>query len=140
VVSGKDLAGHAMNYEWEFTTTNLLMVGGKVVDENGAPIQGAVISMNGTTVATTDAEGNYSFEILPGTYTLTVKREGYDEASKQVVVSDGQSGTGTNAVIVQLIKAKGSDLSMLLGGVAIIAVAILAIAFVAARRRASRKP
>jgi len=51
-------------------------ISGKIVNEVGEPISGAVITVAGKT-AVTDNNGNFSLEIPSGEYTLTVKADKY---------------------------------------------------------------
>ena len=57
-------------------------VGGTVVDESGAPIAGAAVSLNSpsqTATGKTDAGGHFSFLALaPDTYTMSVQKDGYN--------------------------------------------------------------
>lgn len=54
---------------------------GKIVDENGEPIVGATITEKGTNNATvTDIDGNYSFEVAPGSM-LNVSYVGFYDRS-----------------------------------------------------------
>lgn len=56
-----------------------------IEDEDGDPIADAVVTLDGET----NAAGNYIFEnIMPGTYAYTVVKEGYLNATGQVVVVD----------------------------------------------------
>jgi hypothetical protein len=58
---------------------------GVVHDDSGAPVAGATViasSPSQTATATTDAGGHFQFLVLdPDTYTLTVKRDGYQTVS-----------------------------------------------------------
>lgn len=71
----------------------VVSVGGKVVDESGNAIAGAAVTFaTGDDIvleATTDADGVFSFstKLLDTEWTLTVKAEGYDEATQAVSVA-----------------------------------------------------
>ena len=53
-------------------------VSGKILDEVGAPLAGAVISVNpeGITIVTGN-NGDFSIELPEGQYTLTIRAKGY---------------------------------------------------------------
>jgi len=56
---------------------------GKVTDSStGNPISGAAVSVNGYST-TTDSNGNYSFSVLEGTYTVTASASGYKSQTKE---------------------------------------------------------
>lgn len=56
------------------------------------PIQGALVALSNGASTLTDASGNYSFVLAPGTYTIDFSRTGYFPES-QSGVSVGASGT-----------------------------------------------
>jgi len=63
---------------------------------NNAPIQGAEVSVEELPgeMTTTDAQGNYSLGVEPGTYTLLIHKQGYcDVIIEDVVVDDGGTTT-----------------------------------------------
>ena len=62
-------------------------IAGKITDENGEPLVGANVVLQGTTLgAATDAEGDYYIiNIPPGAYTLTTSMMGYTTVSKTEV-------------------------------------------------------
>lgn len=62
-------------------------------DDNETTIAGATVSAAGQN-ATTGPDGTYSFPpVRPGTVTVTVSAQGYDDASAQVTLTAGQSTT-----------------------------------------------
>jgi outer membrane cobalamin receptor len=68
-------------------------IAGRVVDETGAVLPGATVSLGGpgeTRVAQSDANGDYEFPALsPGAYTLTAGLSGFSDATlDDVVVAD----------------------------------------------------
>jgi uncharacterized repeat protein (TIGR02543 family) len=63
---------------------------GQVVNENGGPMNGALVSFAGKQV-TTIAAGTFYFPLVtPGTYNLTVQRTGYETHSQSITVSPGK--------------------------------------------------
>ncbi|MFC6232579.1 beta strand repeat-containing protein [Paenibacillus allorhizosphaerae] len=70
-------------------------VSGTVNDANGNPVSGATVYANNVSgSATTNANGKYSLNFAPGTYTLTVSKTGYPTESKtNIQVTAGQTTT-----------------------------------------------
>jgi len=66
-----------------------ITINGIVSDEAGDPIQGATVSLDGKT-ETTNEEGEYSFEVDAGNYTLTVEAEGFDPENSTIEVLAGE--------------------------------------------------
>src|SRR5690242_8759252 len=84
-------------------------VEGKVVDEQGAVLPGATLTLTGVTgaqTAVTDAEGTYRFVgVAPGTYALKTELTGF--LPQEV-----------RAVVVGLGKTAGVDFTLKIGGLA----------------------
>ncbi|MEG2240031.1 MAG: TonB-dependent receptor [Alistipes sp.] len=80
-------------------------VKGKIVDENGAPLTGATISIPGTTQgAGTDVNGNFSLKITPKTEAIEISFIGYLTETKEIKGKGGNLGTitlTTDAVTLQ---------------------------------------
>jgi murein DD-endopeptidase MepM/ murein hydrolase activator NlpD len=68
---------------------------GNVKDTNNQPIQGATVSVEGTSLqATTNSQGYYQITNVPaGTRTVTASKSGYNSQSKEVNVVAGQTVT-----------------------------------------------
>jgi hypothetical protein len=76
-------------------------VGGIVTDTNASPISGASVTLTGpqTQSATTGADGTFTMLVTAGTYTISVKKAGYDSQTQgNVTVIAGQ----VNSVNVSL--------------------------------------
>lgn len=70
-------------------------VSGKVVDAEGAAIEGATVRLDKTKVKT-GADGTFSFaDIEEGEHTLSIAKEGYEDVSKQVTVSGADLAIGS---------------------------------------------
>lgn len=66
-------------------------VSGRVVDENGEPVAGAKVSLDGMSDTTLD-DGSFTFnEVEPGSYTLEVTKEEFKHYTKDIEVSQGAS-------------------------------------------------
>jgi protocatechuate 3,4-dioxygenase beta subunit len=80
IVSGSNVLNVSMNLSASGTLS------GKVTDQVGAAISGVAVSMSGTYgngSATTAADGTYGITaIVPGSYTVTFSKSGYDTVTK----------------------------------------------------------
>ncbi len=81
------------------STISAPAVRGKVQNQRGNFLSGAIVSLEGTNRETrTDSQGNFRFnDLAPGTYQVSVDYLGYDrqQASAQVSASSGESLTFT---------------------------------------------
>ncbi|MHA1827029.1 MAG: carboxypeptidase-like regulatory domain-containing protein [Candidatus Heimdallarchaeaceae archaeon] len=60
---------------------------GTVTDVNGKPIEGATVTLDSIISDRTNAEGKYGITVIaPGTFQLTVVKEGYPTATAKVTV------------------------------------------------------
>ena len=89
------------------TAIGKFVLTGKVLDESGAPLPGAVIQVKGTTrAATTDVSGNYKILVIELPATLVVRFNGFDdkeiivtsEKPVQIVMSDDSSDDAEDAI------------------------------------------
>lgn len=65
---------------------------GKVKNQNGKPVQGAVIkTSSGEAAATSDVNGNFSIVLPVGNHTLTISAKDYQEITEAVSVKPGQT-------------------------------------------------
>ena len=74
------------------------VVRGQVVDQNHAIVVGAsVVALNtasNSSVSTmSDSNGEFTFTLEPGDYTLEVKADGFNSLTKKLSVSPGEKGT-----------------------------------------------
>ena len=78
-------------------TVNQATIGGRVVDPQGRPVPGALVSArqmdtNVTVEATTDTEGRFRFPYLRiGPYELPVRLQGFKENARHVALSAGSA-------------------------------------------------
>ena len=76
--------------------------------ENGAPLAGANIVVQGTVRrATTDAQGRYRITIEPGNYTVAAATLGRGGASRQVTVPTGGVATANFALAATAVQLEG---------------------------------
>ena len=74
-VQGRDLAGNPVSGKWTFTVIANGTVTGRIVDSQGNPIANATVSCGGKNV-TTDANGEFTLDLVGGDYAITVSKEG----------------------------------------------------------------
>ncbi len=75
---------------------------GKVVDSEGGPVPGALVTVKGVGIPSiSDANGNYEIIVPPNTYDLIAVVEDYQSEDKQVVVKENEI-TEANLVLKQL--------------------------------------
>jgi outer membrane protein assembly factor BamB/subtilisin family serine protease len=87
---------------------------GSVIDSQGKPIAGALVTIEGTShKTTTNAAGQYKFGIGVGDYELKVKARGFAEQTKQAKVAELGSIV---ELIFTLVAIDGSDLNGMITG------------------------
>jgi ABC-type Fe3+ transport system substrate-binding protein len=62
---------------------------GVITDEDGSPVSGATVTVNGESTITA-SDGSYSVEVDAGTYSVTVSRAGYEDEEDSVTVSEDE--------------------------------------------------
>ena len=76
-------------------TVEPAIIGGQVLDSQTLlPIAGATVSVSPSgRSALTDANGNFSISVYPGSYTVTASATAYNSASQPVTVAGGQKAS-----------------------------------------------
>jgi hypothetical protein len=74
---------------------------GQVTDENGKPIAGATVTVEGTGItATTNETGWYMLEEVPeGDHTLVIEHQDYETQEQDVTVSEGETETADTQLL-----------------------------------------
>ncbi len=89
-VTAIDPAGNEMApLEWIFRIDDRGTLFGTLKDENGDPMAGAEILLDGVKVGETNSSGGFSYKVAPGTHILTFRKEGYDDLEWSVQISPG---------------------------------------------------
>lgn len=135
-----DVAGNIATLTWTFEIDPLEhFVNGTVLDDDGEPIGDASVYCNGTLVATTDANGNFSFTIVPGGYELRIVKDGYLNLTRSLHLTDedqGMSGLVLSSEAVTDDDEGGMDMSVVLMAIGAIAiVAVGAMLFMRVRKK-----
>lgn len=79
--------------KFAFSQEKTSLIKGKVTDGSG-PLPAASVGISGTGTGTiTDADGNYSLKVAPGTYQLKVSYTGFQAVEKAVTVMANQTLT-----------------------------------------------
>ncbi|NLX47589.1 MAG: hypothetical protein GXY70_05435 [Euryarchaeota archaeon] len=139
-VSGKDLAGNAVEMNWTFTTAaGTGSLTGTLVDEDGEPLANVTVRVGDHSAVTNELGRFVLNDMAPGSYVLTVDEEGYDMYSDTVSVIAGESDElGELTLVAELAEDDGSGDNTLL--IVIAVVAIIAVVGVAAVVLLKRKP
>jgi hypothetical protein len=135
-VTGKDMVGHDVTYQWTFSTTSMGLIQGRVLDRNGNPLAGATVTLDNGPSVVTNETGYFSFQAQAGEHKITISKIGYDTRTSTVTISSGQIAAMGD------VKVSPSELVPTLGWViAIIAVVIVCtLVFLGYRRRKMRGP
>lgn len=138
-VNGSDEAGNSMEtFEWTFTTTaNKGTISGKVVDENGDPIEGATVTLDSGETVTTDENGEFSMQVDPGTYIITVSKGGYEDETTEVSIDPGEEEDLGDLVLPE---EDEGDLEFPWWLLIVIAAIILIIVIAVAKRKEPEEP
>lgn len=91
---------------FEFTVSGLTAISGpvmsgKVVDVNGNPIQGALVTTNTGSQASTDINGYYQISIPAGRYSITVSKTGYTNSIMNSIDVVSLAGATVQHVILR---------------------------------------
>jgi outer membrane protein assembly factor BamB len=134
-VNGSDSVGNPLPaYQWTFITTDMCSISGKILDENGNPVSGATVTIDGVTLTTTDSSGYYFGFVHGGNHLLKIQKEGYVEIERDLVLTPGETNNLGNLTIT-LASGGGSDLSLILALIAVIVVIAVVIVIVMLRKR-----
>jgi parallel beta-helix repeat protein len=136
IVSGQDLAGNAVSYEWSFNTSNVGSISGTIEDASGNAIANATVTLSNGMTTTTDVNGHFVFDnVTAGTYDLTIAKDGYATITKSVSTSAGViNDAGILSVQATTSNSSSNDL-VIIGALFLVIVALLAAALVLFRRR-----
>lgn len=87
-IHAEDLAGNGMYFNrWFFTTTDRGILEGRILDENGVPMEGLQVEVEGEPVAFTDAYGRFSFDVLMGQKRLEITGESIRKITFDIFVN-----------------------------------------------------
>jgi parallel beta-helix repeat protein len=123
----------------EVTAKNTKTLVGTVTDQNGNPIAGATVTIDSRTY-TTDQNGQYVAEVIPGKKTITISASGYQDISVEKDVTIRTYDLGT--IQLSPLNAGGvlSDLLLpLLVIVAAVSAVVILVIFRTMRRNRDRK-
>ncbi|MEF8832036.1 MAG: NosD domain-containing protein [Candidatus Thermoplasmatota archaeon] len=92
-VNGSDIAKNWLErpITWSFTTvSDSGMIKGRVVDEEGEPLDNARIFVDEEPKTFTDLSGEFEIEVPSGNFTLKISREGYEDIEKKYHIKQGE--------------------------------------------------
>lgn len=90
-LSATDNVGNVIEENWTFATTDMGTVSGVVVDNNGNPLSGVKVSIDGGESVTTNAAGEFSAQAHAGQHTIVLSKLGYDSKTVTVSLQAGQT-------------------------------------------------
>jgi uncharacterized membrane protein len=140
-----DLAGNPMTDDlvWTFTTGTDVTgnLRGTVEDENGNGVEGATVTIKGTSFSTTtDSDGEYSFSNVPvGSYEIVIKKVNYKDASTQALVQPYQT-TVVSPITMEEEETGFNFLWLILLIIVIIIVVLFLIIFLGKRQKKEQQP
>lgn len=77
---------------------------GTVIGEENQPVQGVKVEIaNGTLVTQTDEQGEFSFVLLPGEYTLNLEKYGYQSQTIENVLVEAEETTVLDDIVFSLV-------------------------------------
>jgi len=140
-VSGADLAGNTMEaYSWSFTTsgsTELFgTLKGRLLDEDGEPIEGATVSLDTGESTETGADGTFVLVGPVGDHRLTISRSGYRTLEQDVTITEGETNVGDLQMrSKEDEKGFNSFICLIVCLLVVLAVLIILVVFVAKRKK-----
>ena len=134
-VTGKDIAGNQVNFEWSFKTSDKGTIEGVLKDPSGNPIVNATVTLSNGMTVLSDGTGHYSFtNVTAGSYTLTISGDGYRTTIETVSVTAGLTKVIDSPLSAQGSASAGPDNTVMMV-VAVGLFVVLLVGFVIYRRR-----
>ncbi len=130
-VSAVDLAGNAMSASWAFTIAEVPPAKGVVTDSSGRPVAGAVVALSTGDQAVTDGDGVFLLDVDPGTYNVTVSRDGYQSVMVSLRLGPGETAT----VGLTPVGVGPMTVIMLVAGLSMLAIILIAMGLVLPGRK-----
>ncbi|MEA3558612.1 MAG: right-handed parallel beta-helix repeat-containing protein [Candidatus Thermoplasmatota archaeon] len=137
-VQAMDAAGNLLNlYSWDFTVGSdeiIIRVFGYIVDDAGNEVQGAIVTLKGMNDST-NGFGQFEFLVPPGSYHLSVFRDGYKPYDMDLIVaSTGEYNIGK--IILEKEYTPEEDSSFPWAPVVIVIIgAVIAVGFFSLKRQ-----
>lgn len=85
---------------------------GMVTDDDGSPVSGATVTVDGETV-TTGSDGKYSFTVDVGSYTVTVSKDGYESETSTISASSEETYTVDLAIAETVVTPDRIELKII---------------------------
>jgi len=102
-VSGKDIAGNAVEHDWTFNTIKVGNVEGYLVDDDGNVLVNVLVNLSNGMSTVTDSSGHFLFEnVVLGDYSVTADIDGYQEFSADVNVEEAETDDLGSIVMTSL--------------------------------------
>jgi hypothetical protein len=108
-VMGNDLAGNPVDeLTWTFRVTDQGTITGRVFDENGYPLAGAVVILDSGKTTSTDQDGNFNITERMGERTITILGDGYKTRTIIIDLTPEREGRAGNIYLEREEKAASS--------------------------------
>ncbi|MCK5773280.1 MAG: carboxypeptidase regulatory-like domain-containing protein, partial [Thermoplasmata archaeon] len=106
-ISGGDLSGnYLLETSFMFSTPDLGILRGKVVDSNGHPIPNCLIHIDEITIIS-DLNGDFNLSLPSGAYTVLFTKEGFEDRAMEV---DIRMGEESNLPSIDLVLEKEGNI------------------------------
>lgn len=126
-VTGQDLSGNDMpELIWSFRVEDRnATITGRVIDEDGNPLEGVVVMVGGARTNTT-VDGHFSLEVPPGNYSFDFLKDEYTARPLNIVVLPGEDSDVGEIEMVYDDGGASSGLLSLNGNVVIAVIILIA--------------
>ncbi|MBS3782415.1 MAG: right-handed parallel beta-helix repeat-containing protein [Candidatus Thermoplasmatota archaeon] len=129
-VNGSDIAKNWMEspYTWSFTTVpDTGTIIGRVVNEEGEPLENVKIFVDDEHQTFTDSSGEFQIEVPSGNITLKISRDGYEDKERKYHINQGEE----NEIEDIMLKEREGIISTWFWPMALVGGAILFLGIVA---------
>lgn len=129
-ITGTDLAGNPISFQWNFSTDKVGTIRGQVVSEDGDPIEGVSVILNGNKISLTDQNGFYRFNLTMGSYQIDISMDGYYSKTIHIDVSAGTTSDAGQTTLVRTQEDDNDSGDKGMGFIPILAVIIMVLIIV----------
>ncbi len=141
-IHAEDLAGNEIIFgRWFFTTTDRGTLNGRVLDENGVPMEGLQVEVEGDPITFTDAYGRFSFDVRMGQKRVEITGESISKITIDIFVNaDTVHDIGTITSKPKEVDENNFQKFFLVIPLIILIILLIAVLFlvILKRRKASR--
>jgi hypothetical protein len=133
-LDARDLVGNVVQQKWTFATTDMGTISGTVIDQDGKPVAGVTVALDGGDTEVTDEQGEFTHQAHAGMHNLTMSKMGWDGRIVTVNLQPGQTLT------IGSVEVSPSNPLATYGIIAAVAaVVIVGLLYMAGKRRKARR-